>query len=402
MEMDQIISSDNRVLIIDDDPEFRTFLRSVAEGLGCVAMEAGNLSEFTAIYDQFQPTAILLDLTMPETDGIEFLRNLAKRSCKAPVLLVSGQDERILATAERLGRLFGLTMHGSLRKPMHVATLESMLQQVWQDSSGITPETLDRAIREDELVLHFQPKIDLQSGPLFPIIGCEVLVRWMHPKLGLIQPDDFIPLAEETGLIQSLDDVVLRKTIAQLQAWQNLGINHSTAVNLSPTSLTDLDFPDRIAGLLAETDIDPSMLMVEITEQAAMADVGLVTDILTRLRLKNIAVALDDFGAGYSSLVEIYRMPLSELKLDRSLIVDIGVSADARTVVKALIALARELKLPVCAEGIETIEIANFLRNTGCATAQGFYFSRPLPADTFREHIESQPVDASAFQRRTA
>lgn len=396
------MSSENRILIVDDDPDFRTFFRSVAEGLGFVAAEAGNLAQFTAVYDRLEPTAIMLDLTMPETDGIEYLRNLAKRGCTAPILLVSGQDERVLATAERLGRLFGLTMHGSLQKPMRVAALEATLQQVWLDSTGVTPETLDRAIRGNELVLNFQPKVDLQSGKLFPIIGCEVLVRWLHPTLGLLSPDAFIPLAEEVGLIESLDDFVLRQTIAQLGIWRQTGINACAAVNLSPSQLTDLDLPDRIAGLLAEADLDPSLLMVEITEQAAMADVALATDILTRLRLKNIAVALDDFGAGYSSLVEMYRMPLSELKLDRSLIVDMADSNDARTVVKALVALTRELDLSVCAEGIETIESARFLQDIGCAKGQGFYFSKPLAADAFLDQVKSQPIGAAAFQRRSA
>ncbi|QLC24950.1 EAL domain-containing response regulator [Parasphingopyxis algicola] len=381
------MAGQNRILIVDDEPDLRSFFRDVAEDIGFVSAEAGDQDEFASAYERLDPTVVLLDLTMPDTDGVEFLRNLAKRNCTAPVILVSGQDERVIATAERLGRMFGLDMRNVLQKPVGVTDLEAALQEVRTKNISITADTLSTSITEGELVLHFQPKIGLQSGDGFPVVGSEALARWNHPAHGLLPPNDFVPLAEESGLIGKLSDEVLRQAITQIGIWQRNGIALPVAVNLSPKQLTDLTLPDRIAELVAEANIERPLLTLEVTEQAAMADTGKAMDILTRLRLKDITIALDDFGAGYSSLVEIYRMPFSELKLDRSLITDIDTSRDARTVVRALVALAQELKMPVCAEGVETENTVTFLQDIGCEIAQGFFFAKPMPADEFAKFV---------------
>lgn len=374
----------NRLLVVDDDADLRCCFREVAEDMGYAVAEAANETAFTEAYAALDPTAILLDLTMPGTDGVEFLRSLAKTGCEAPVILVSGQDQRVLATAERLGKLFGLTMHAVMAKPVSVRDLRVVLHSVSRgEAFDISPADLENALRQGEFVLHYQPKVDLQQEEHYPIVGGEALIRWKHPVLGMGGPDRFIPLAEQTGLIASLGEYVLDRVIAQIGAWRKEGIELPIAINVSPSQLNDLSLPDRIASRLQDAEIDPGLLVVEVTERAVMQDVALATDILTRLRLKNIAVSLDDFGAGYSSLVEMYRMPINELKLDRSLICDMVESADACTVVRALVALARELRLPVCAEGIETQETAVLLRNIGCFRGQGFFFSKPLDAEAF-------------------
>lgn len=388
----------NRILIVDDEPIIRDFFRDVAEECDFEVAEAGDIESFSALYETFDPTAILLDLTMPGSDGIEVLRELAASGCRAAIILASGQDKRILATAQRLGQSLGLDMHPPLQKPIPVPALEEALAAVRSTGTpaitqgkgeagpakpSVTERRLAQAIKTGELVLHYQPKIALQDKDGYTITGCEALVRWQHPDRGLVPPGEFVPLAERSSLIGLLTEVVLQKAVAQLRAWKAMGIHLPVSVNLSPVQLTDLSLPDRIAGLLDEAGVERELLVVEITEQAAMADIAAATDILTRLRLKNIAVSLDDFGAGYSSLVEIYRLPLSELKLDRSLIVDLDHDQDARTVVSALVALALTLGIPVCAEGIETQDTADFLQSIKCQKAQGFFFSKPLPAEDF-------------------
>jgi len=380
----------NRLLVIDDEAPIRDYFRDVAEELGFEVAEASDHATFVAEYARLEPTVIILDLTMPGTDGIELLRDLATLGCKVPILLASGQDERILTTTQRLGRMFGLVMHSVLSKPVSVDALECTLRGVFLEENELSAAELEHAIAHDELLLHFQPKIGLDEEGKFPVVGSEALVRWMHPARGLVPPDAFIGLAEETNLIRPLTEVVLQKSIAQLCEWRDMGVTLPVSINLSPSQLTDLTLPDHISKLLRAADLDPSLLMVEITEQAAMADIAKATDILTRLRLKNIAVSLDDFGAGYSSLVEIYRLPLSELKFDRSLIADIEEDAAARTVVKALIDLSRSLKLPVCVEGVETMETVRFLQSAGCGKTQGFFFCKPVVADEFMQFVRKQ------------
>lgn len=388
------VTQQNRLLIVDDEADMRAYFRDIAEEMDYAVEECGDYEAFDVAYAVFEPTVILLDLTMPGRDGIEFLRELGRRKCRAPILLTSGQDERVLSTAQRLGEMLSLVMKGVLPKPVSVIDLETALEEVGVESAGLTPVALKHAIENGELVLYFQPKVDLRYGSEFPIIGAEALVRWNHPTRGMVPPDLFIPMAEETALIGPLTDVTMRQAAMRLQEWSRIGINLPVSVNLSPTQLTELTLPDRIAGLLEEYDVDPAQFVVEVTEQAAMADVGKATDILTRLRLKAIEVSLDDFGAGYSSLVEIYRMPLSELKFDRSLMVDLDRDHGARTVVKALMALTKELKLPVCAEGVETAQTARLLQSIGCETAQGFYFARPMPAHEFIEFVKAKSVVA--------
>ena len=397
------MTAHRRLLIVDDEAQVRLQFHDIARALGYEVGEAGNATQFAGMYEQFDADLVLLDLTMPSGDGIELLRKLAARNCQCGVILVSGRDKRVLATAERLGRSLGLNMYPSLQKPILRPALEQALRDARPGvkptpDSGVDPQSAPTRYEElragidcGQLEPYFQAKVDLQAEHGFPVIGAEALARWNHPEHGLVPPDRFIPLAEELGLIGKLTEVMLNGAIAYLQSWAKEGIAMPVSVNLSPKQLTDLSLPDRIADRLAQSGVAPSLLIVEVTEQAAMADIGAATDILTRLRLKEIQVSLDDFGAGYSSLVEIYRLPLSELKFDRSLIKDLDRDVDARrTVVRALVNLAHTLGLSVCAEGIETAKTAAFLKAVGCQTAQGFYFSRPLTSAQFEVLLSSR------------
>ena len=384
------MSGYHRILIVDDEPDVRAFFVDVAEGAGFEVAEAGDQLEFEEAIGRHDPSVILLDLSLPNTDGIVLLRDLADRKCQAEIILTSGQDARVLTTAQRLGRGFGLKMGKILPKPVAVADLEAALDQVRSGADAISAENLARAIDSGEMVLHYQPKVSLDSTMDFPIIGSEALVRWQHPTRGLVPPGLFIPFAEDCGLIGRLTEVVLEQAIAQLVAWREQGINLPVSVNLSPRQLTDMTLPDRMASAMAAAGLDPSLLVVEITEQAAMQDVDKATDILTRLRLKRIEISLDDFGVGYSSLIKLYQMPLSELKFDRSLIIDVDHDPDARTFVKALVALAHGLNLPICVEGIETRTTADFMQSLKCQHAQGFLFSKPLPPEDLSKLVKEQ------------
>ena len=383
----------NRLLVIDDEPEICEFIKEVAEGVDYEVLITSAPDKFRAAYRSFSPTAIILDLVMPEADGAELLRFLAEADCRAQVMVASGVDPRVLATAKRLGDSHGLRMSGVLRKPIMVPELEALLKNASESQKSISEQGLRQAIDDRQLVVYYQPRLTLADQAVNSV---EALVRWEHPQYGLVLPGEFIPLAEETGLISPLTDLVIETVFQQMTEWENDGISLLVSVNLAPQLLSHLDLPDRLAGRMKEHDLDCSKLMLEITENAAMADTAQTMEILTRFRLKGMGLSIDDFGTGYSSLVELYRMPFNELKVDKSLVIDLHENDEAKLIVRSIVELAHNLGLSVCAEGTETIEAVDFVRSVGCELAQGFYISKPLPPEALVDFLSSSTHAAPA------
>jgi diguanylate cyclase (GGDEF)-like protein len=234
------------------------------------------------------------------------------------------------------------------------------------------------ALAERQFVLHYQPKVDLRDRR---ITGVEALVRWQHPELGMLMPDRFIGLVEQTALIGPLTLEVIAQALAQTVAWRRRGIALQMSVNLSARNLLDPELPDRIAELLLSHDVPAEQLVVEVTESAAMADPDRGVRVLEALRRIGVGVAIDDFGTGNASIEYLAKLPASELKIDRSFVTDIVCDERHRAIVRSTIDLARNLGLTVVAEGIETEAARDCLAAEGCALGQGFYFSRPLPAE---------------------
>ena len=286
----------------------------------------------------------------------------------------------------------------ALQKPILVPELERVLSRVSGEERPITEHDLGEAISAGELVLHYQPKVELKSGRAWTMDSVEALVRWDCPNRGLVPPDEFIPLAERTGLIDSLTEYVLHAALEQITQWSNDGLSVAVAVNLAPQLLSDLDLPDRLSDLLTEYGVDGSALIVEVTESAAMTDTARTMDILTRLRLKGIKLSMDDFGTGYSSLVELYRMPFSEMKIDKSFVIDVNRNKEAEVIVRSIVDLGHNLGLKVCAEGVETEEAMDFLRAIKCDIAQGYFLSKPLPPSDVMALIETWAWEANQDQ----
>jgi diguanylate cyclase (GGDEF)-like protein len=244
------------------------------------------------------------------------------------------------------------------------------------------------ALAAGEFVLHYQPKVDLRDRR---ITGVEALVRWQHPELGLLAPDRFIELIEQTSLIGPLAHEVVDQALRQIAAWRRRGIVLEVAVNLSARNLLDPDLPSRIAKLLLAHDVAAGQLVVEITESAAMADPERGVRVLEALRRMGVGVAIDDFGTGNASFEYIAELPATELKIDRSFVTEIATRARDRAIVRSTIDLARNLGLTVVAEGIESEETLECLAADGCQMGQGFLFGRPLAAE------ELTPLLAAAF-----
>ena len=236
--------------------------------------------------------------------------------------------------------------------------------------------SLHGALERREFQLYYQPKVDIATGQT---ASMEALIRWQHPKLGIISPEKFIPVAEDTGLIVSLGEWVLRTASAQAKAWQHKGVlPMPMAINVSARQFKEGRLADTIERILVETGLEPRFLEVELTEGTLMEDTEISTVVLAELKAMGINIALDDFGTGYSSMSYLKRFPIDTLKIDKSFVQDTTIDNDSAAIVKAIIALAQNLRLRVVAEGVETKEQLNFLREHGCDEVQGYYFSAPL------------------------
>ncbi|QEX17788.1 diguanylate phosphodiesterase [Hypericibacter terrae] len=355
----------------------RHLVAEIAQTCGWETFDTGDPEVFEAEVRRRPPAAVVLDLVMPNVDGIEVLRELAAVLTGIPILILSGMDGRLLETAMQLGQARGLTMAGCIQKPFRADALSALLQKVASCRGEISEAMLEEAVEREELDLHYQPYLDLQSRR---IIGAEALVRWQHPQRGPIPPSAFIPMAEKSALIGKVTDLVLAKAVAQAARWNDRLAPLDISINLSARSIQDVTFPEQILRLCRQHSLNPARIVFEITETAAMQDPVMLMDVLTRLRLKGIRLSIDDFGTGYSSLAQLRRLPFSELKIDLSFVSTMMASRDSEIIVKTIIDMARNLGLRTVAEGVETPTILERLGELGCNVAQGYLIGRPMTA----------------------
>lgn len=392
----------NRLLVIDDEPNIAEFVRDVAAPLGYDVRIARNGGEFLALCRQFEPTVVVLDLQMPGADGIQLLGKLRRLDVSPRVIVMSGMDAKVLATAKRLGGEYGLSMIGVLQKPMMISDLEGMLQQCVSppEQSALTSAQVGAGLDAGEFRLHFQPIVELQRDGGDHDFAAEALLRWRHPVRGLLAPGDFWPLIQQGGLTQRVADYVLERALEQMSLWRDDGRSARVSVNLDPEIIDDLEFPDRVAGLLDRLGIAPASLVLEVTERGGLADLANSMNVLARLRLKGIGLAIDDFGTGNSSLIQLHQMPFTELKIDRSFVGDMTSNADSRVIVQTLVDLAHNLGMTACAEGIETQATMSALTTLGCDRAQGYLIARPMSAEDLIRWQSDREAGAAAPRER--
>ncbi len=377
-----------RLLVIDDDA-FATALltRQLAQlGFDDVRTCADGASALALLDDPAGFDVLLCDLNMPGMDGVQFLRHLARRRFRGALVLISGEDERVVQSVARLAQAHRLRLAGTLRKPVPLESLRGLLATLPQTAGNTVlrpvrktydPAKLRQAIFDGRLVAHYQPQVALGSADL---VGVEALVRWQHPADGLVYPDQFIADAEAFGLIDALADAVLAAALADARRWRDEGLALRMSVNVSIDNLKSLDFPDRVVRQARDAGVAPKDLVLEITESQAMRDPVALLDIAARLRLKRIGLSIDDFGTGYSSLQKLRDMPFDELKLDRGFVHGVAQDLALRAILEANVEMARQLGLRTVAEGVEDRADWDCVRALGCDLAQGWFIARPMPA----------------------
>jgi EAL domain-containing protein (putative c-di-GMP-specific phosphodiesterase class I) len=371
-----------RLIVIDDEADLAGFVCEVAEHVGFDVEQFNIAGPFIEQYDK-RADVIVLDLMMPGTDGIEVIRFLAGIECDALLILISGFDPGVLHSAQQLATEQGLVVAGSLSKPFRYDDLHQLLSGLSITSKSfarhiaIEPPSVDElreALANNELLVHYQPKVELNGSR---ITAVEALVRWQHPRHGLLDPDLFIPTAEQYGLIDDLTWYVLEQVGRQHRSWRDQGLTVQVAVNMSAKTLKELDLPEKIGNLVREYGLEPSQLFLEVTETVLMQELTKSLDILTRLRMKGFQLSIDDFGTGYSSLVQLHRAPFSEIKIDRSFVLDMARDKEACAIIETVIVLGHKLGMKVVAEGIETQANLEQLTSMGCDLAQGYHIARP-------------------------
>lgn len=407
--MDVPSLSRRRLLILDDDPLTGQTMKSIAERVGLEVRYTSSPADFFRTVAEWRPTHIALDLVMPEMDGIQVIQQLALLRCQSAIILTSGVGSRVLEAARRLADEHGLTITGVLAKPFTLADLRQLLLEDaplktptkarsvaprWRP----TPSDLRQALADRAIVPFYQPKIVCATGAL---AGFETLARWQHPQYGVVDPSFFVAIAEDAGLV---DDLTLSIAEQALQWFAPLcnpslsndyarsaplvGLNLHLGINISVRSLNNAALFHQISEMCRRFGVTPEHLSFELTESSAMDDPVASLKLLTRLRMQGFHLALDDFGTGFSSMLQLVRLPFSEIKIDKSFVSASSRSQESRTVVRSIVDLGRSLGLFCTAEGVEDLDTLSYLRMIGCDLAQGHVIAPPMSGEAARRWIE--------------
>jgi EAL domain-containing protein (putative c-di-GMP-specific phosphodiesterase class I)/FixJ family two-component response regulator len=390
-----MLKADTRVLVLDDEPFMLGLLSQLLGVLGFVqvATSDNGRDALLRIEHEPHPHLILLDLNMPDMDGAEFVRRLVEHDYAGMLVLVSGEQERVLHMAEKLFRAHRLDVIGHLAKPFTLEGLTAIMNEAVEHPTvkkslsckSYPADALAAAIAGGQLTNHYQPVVDVRTAA---VVCVETLVRWQHPQDGLVMPDQFVGQVEEHGLIDQLTHAVVRDAFAQMQRWRQAGINVRVAINVSMDNLASIDFAERVSQAAIDAGVAPRDVMLEVTESRLMLDQRAPLEVLTRLRMKRFGLAVDDFGTGHSSLSQLRDIPFDELKIDRSFVHGAWKDPTARAIYDASLALGKQLGMVVVAEGVEDADDWDLLQKTRCDLAQGYFIGRPMVAEALPEWIE--------------
>jgi len=375
------------VLIVDDSRVQREHGVAVCREVGIThTYEASNGREALALLEALQPrpSLMIVDLEMPTMDGAELLEQMQRLGIDVPVVVASSRELALIESVQAMGHMIGVNVLGALQKPLRVDTLRASLNNVAnvqrQKREVLLPidaDELREGLGRGEISVHYQPKVDLRTGI---VRGVEALARWHHPTLGLVPPDQFIPLAERSDLIHPLTIEVLQQSMLQACSWQSRGLHLTIAINLSPLLLDRPQLPNEIESLRQSCDLQADQVTLELTESALVTKLGVALGVLARLRLKGFGLSIDDYGTGFASMQQLARVPFTELKIDRSFVHEAHRRDSLQVLLRSALDMANQLGLITVAEGVETLEDWRLLQEFGCTLAQGYLIAQPMTA----------------------
>jgi EAL domain-containing protein (putative c-di-GMP-specific phosphodiesterase class I)/ActR/RegA family two-component response regulator len=393
-----VINKTDLMLLVDDDVFATKVMAAQLRKLGFENTKSINdpllaLEFLRSNKDEIK--AIVCDLQMPALDGIEFIREVSLEKFVGALLLVSGEDPRVLRSAQRLVDAMGLKLLGAIQKPVELEALAKImanavvLKHAGQHAPQFSVENIQAGLEAREFVNFYQPKVDVKTGE---VIGVEALIRWQHPQFGVISPGGFLAEMEANGLDHELLIQVLTSTtgaLALLREHAKRDEQFKVSVNLSDANLRDPQLPEKLVELVKQYGVNPRNLVLEVSENRMAGGRTLLITTLSRLALKGFSLSLDDFGAGKTTMSDLSDIAITELKFDRSFVHNVHLDSAQELSLSSCIKMAEALGMRTVAEGIEEVADWHTIRNLGCNVVQGYLVAKPMPLDSLAGWIKA-------------
>ena len=393
-----------RLLVVEDDIFQRQLILKLLRSLGITeVIEAADGSKALEILqdtDSKPVDVMITDLNFSGMDGLELIRHISEASQQPEVIIVSGLDKKLLASAARMTEIYGVQLLGTLEKPVTLIQLKELLGKHKQTLKKLqapdaartfTIEEVLAGLRANQFEPYFQPKVDLKTGRL---VGAETLARWIHPEAGVIAPYAFIKLLEKHGHMDELTYLMLKKSAEACRDLHKGGYTFTISVNLSLKSLNEVSLADKIIKMVRDAGVDPHYIVLEISEATAMTDSGHALENLIRMSMNGLMLSIDDYGTGYTSIQQLTRIAFGELKIDQSFIKNFAQNEAMHMAVESSIEMASKLEVKSVAQGVETQQDWDLLQSMGCDTAQGYFIAAPMSLSDFTEYIKNYKVPA--------
>ncbi|MDP3844929.1 MAG: EAL domain-containing response regulator [Pseudomonas sp.] len=378
------------LLVVDDSLLQREFAMSLCQqiGISIIAQAEDGQQAIAFLLEHPQFELVILDLEMPGLDGVQVMQEMVRLGLTQAVIVASSRENTLLSVVESMGQSLGVKLLGVLQKPVTLIQLSACLSRFGDlqqadvvnvrvdRGAQLTIEDIATALRARQFVAYFQPKVSLLDGQL---CGVEALIRWQHPQHGLLMPGQFIELIERSPHMAEVTLAMLDMSLQHCQHWHAEGLPLHVSINLAASTLADSTLADAIIERVKASGIESSFIILEITEGEIMTDFGVTLGTLARLRLNGFALSIDDYGTGFSGMLQLSRVPCSELKVDRAFVNGASQKLHLRIMLESALDIARKLNLKVVAEGVETREDWMLLRTLQCDVAQGYFIAKPMP-----------------------